>query len=145
MDTLITVSIMALMLFAASGSARAATLLVSNQMQTRGNVPVFVTCHPIPKLSKPVPFGQKILIEIPASAGGNENAEAFRVLPHTKCIGTFYAKAHDAEPYEMWYDLYDSDKEYRKDSCVVVVKDDGFYRWNHSNIMWDKIPPKIWF
>lgn len=136
---------MALMLFSRPGSVRAATLLVSNQMQTRGNVPVFVTCHPIPELSKSVPLGQKTLIEIPATAGNNENAEASTVLPHTTCIGTFYAKAHDAAPYEMWYDLYDSDKEYCKDSCVVVVKDDGFYRWNKTKMIWDKIPGHIWF
>ncbi|CAF2120807.1 unnamed protein product [Brassica napus] len=70
MDTLIMVSIMTLVLFVSSGSARAATLIVSNQMQRRANVPVFVTCQgSIPRMSKPIPLGQVSLIKIPTTSG----------------------------------------------------------------------------
>ncbi|CAL9231240.1 unnamed protein product [Arabidopsis halleri] len=143
MDTLITVSIMALMLFAGSGCARAATLLVSNEMQTHSNIPVFVTCRPTPELSKSVPLGQKMLIDIPSIAGDNEKAEGSTQLPHTECVGTFYTKKNSG-PYGMWFVLYDSDKDYCKDSCSIVVKDYGFYRWNNNKKTWNLIPPRFW-
>ncbi|EOA22609.1 hypothetical protein CARUB_v10003277mg [Capsella rubella] len=136
---------MALMLFARSETARAATLVVSNQLQTRKNVAVFVTCGPTPELSESVHVGQKTVIDIPNAAGDNENAEASRVLSHTRCVGTFYVKAHESAPYETWYDLYDSDKDNCKDSCFVTVKDDGFFRWNNNKRTWDRIHSKTWW
>ncbi|CAA0404257.1 hypothetical protein ISN44_As05g021320 [Arabidopsis suecica] len=144
MDTLILVSIMVLMLFARSGSARAATLIVSNEMQTLPNVPVFVTCRPTPELSKSVPLGQKIMIEIPSIAGDNEKVAGSRQLSHTLCVGTFYNKKN-SETYGMWFVLYDSsDKNHCKDSCSIVAKDYGFYSWNNNKKTWDLIPPRFW-
>lgn len=149
MDTLIMVSIMTMVLVSTSETTRAATLLVSNELQTRGDVPVFVTCHPTPRLSKLVPLGQKSLIEIPTTAGDNavdhEKAAGSRVWQPTTCIGTFYSEARFGR-HEKPYVLYDSDKDATecKNSCFVVVIDDGFYRWNNNKRIWDKVFPIIW-
>ncbi|CAL9244318.1 unnamed protein product, partial [Arabidopsis halleri] len=97
MDTLIMVSIMTMMIFSTFATTRAATLLVSNELKRRGDVPVFVTCHPTPWLSKLVPLGQKLLIEIPTTAGDNavdEKAAGFRPWRPTTCIGTFFTEKH---------------------------------------------------
>ncbi|EOA14606.1 hypothetical protein CARUB_v10027857mg [Capsella rubella] len=151
MDILMMVSIMTMMLFSTSEPTRAATLIVSNELQTRGDVPVFVTCHPTPLLYKLVPLGQKLLIEIPTTAGGDnavddKKAAGSKVWQPTTCLGTFYSEAH-FERHERPYVLYDSDKDATecKNSCFVVVKDDGFYRWNNNKRIWDKVFPIIWY
>ncbi|XP_010477463.1 PREDICTED: uncharacterized protein LOC104756551 [Camelina sativa] len=149
MDTFIMVSFMTMMLFSTSELTRAANLLVSNELHTRGDVPVFVTCHPAPQLSKRVPLGQKSLIEIPTTASNDtvdEKVAGSRVWQPTTCIGTFYREAH-FEMHERPYVLYESDKDAKecKNSCFVVVKDDGFYRWNNNKRIWDKIFPIIWY
>lgn len=140
MDTLIMVSIMTLVLFSMSGSVRADTLVVANQMKTRGNVPVFVTCHITPKLAKSVPLGQVVLTEIPARDNVTD-AAGFRT-----CVGTFY-NISDAGPYERPYVLYSSFKNYTESKKLYffLVKDDGFYRWNDDKKDWDKIRPITWF
>lgn len=128
---------MTLMLFSGSGSARAATLIVSNQMKTRGNVPVFVTCHgSTPKLVKSVPLGQESVIEIPPNAG-----DVTDLSQGTSCIGTFYGEALFM-PTQMMYALYNH-KVFTEceNACLVAVKDDGFYRWNYGKESLDKIPP----
>ncbi|CAA7027747.1 unnamed protein product [Microthlaspi erraticum] len=147
MDALTMISIMTLMLF--SGSARAATLIVSNQLHTRGNVPVFVTCHgTIPKMSKSVPLGQVSLTKLITPVAGNNATDekaGSRVLQQMSCVGTFYTESHFGRT-ERPYVLYDSyiDSKLCKNACLVVVKDDGFYRWNNDKNVWDKIPPIIW-
>ncbi|KAG7534892.1 hypothetical protein ISN45_Aa08g023980 [Arabidopsis thaliana x Arabidopsis arenosa] len=148
MDTLIMVSIMTMMIFSTFATTRAATLLVSNELKRRGDVPVFVTCHSTPWLSKPVPLGQKLLIEIPTTAGDNsvdEKAAGSRPWRPTTCIGTFYREAHFGR-HETPYVLYNSDKDATecKNSCFVVVKDDGFYRWHNNKRVLDKVFPIIW-
>ncbi|CAA7027745.1 unnamed protein product [Microthlaspi erraticum] len=78
---------MTLLLFSGSGSARAGTLIVSNQLQTRGNVPVFVTCEE--GMSKSVPLGKMLLREIPTIAGNN-TTDGSREQQYM-CLGTFYS------------------------------------------------------
>ncbi|ESQ42258.1 hypothetical protein EUTSA_v10015539mg [Eutrema salsugineum] len=143
MDTLIMLSIMTLVLVSGSGTSRGATLIVSNQMQTRDNVSVFVTCDSLlnPKLSKSVPLGQVSLTEIPTTAGHNatDDKSTHVALQQTSCVGTFYNG--------MIYPLYDSDKDSTvyKNVCVVVAKDNRFYRWNNDKNTWDVIQPIIIF
>nr|VDC79190.1 unnamed protein product [Brassica rapa] len=141
MDTLIMVSIMTLVLFVSSGSARAATLIVSNQMQRRANVPVFVTCQgSIPRMSKPIPLGQRkkmrLMISHPPLKKNDKPARP-RVSQRTSCEGTFWGEAQFVPSLRM-YRLYDSDT----DSAVrfVVAKDDGFYCWNNDKNYWHKCP-----
>lgn len=87
----LTLQIYILMLFSTSEPSRAATLLVSNELQTCGDVPVFVTCQPTPRLSKLEPLGQKLLIEVPTTAV-DEKASGCRVWQPTICVGTFYSE-----------------------------------------------------
>ncbi|CAN8252615.1 unnamed protein product [Cochlearia groenlandica] len=154
MNTLITLlSIMTIAFFASYGSTRAATLLVSNQMKTRGNIPVFVTCQGLThdKISKIVPSGQVSMIDIitpnAKNTASDENAApaASRVPQLTSCVGSFNGEAH-FWPAETLYGLYDSDKDSTEcnNVCLVVVKDDGFYRWNNDKNAWNKITPIIW-
>ncbi|KAG2333501.1 hypothetical protein Bca52824_004681 [Brassica carinata] len=141
MDTLIMVSIMTLVLFVSSGSARAATLIVSNQMQRRANVSVFVTCHgTIPRTSTSIPLGQVSLVKIPPTsgqnatddisptAGENDKPARSRVSQWASCVGTFGGEAQ-FWPSERIYRLYNSDKDSTVN--IVVAKDDGFYRWDN--------------
>ncbi|WZZ21773.1 hypothetical protein YC2023_123160 [Brassica napus] len=159
MDTLIMVSIMTLLIFPSSGPARAATLIVSNQMQKSANVPVFVTCKgSAPTMYKPVPLGQLLMIEItPTSepsatndmtptAGQNDKPAGFRVSQEMNCVGTFYRESRGLRS-QPWYVLNSSYREpvVCKDVCVVVAKDDGFYRWNSKKNAWDKIPMEMFF
>ncbi|XP_056846922.1 uncharacterized protein LOC130497780 [Raphanus sativus] len=147
------VSIMTLVLFASSGPAHTATLIVSNQMQKRANVPVFVTCQGSgSKMYKPVPLGQLLMIEItPTSepnatdditptAGKNDKPVGFRVSQEMSCVGTFYGESRGLRT-QPWYTLKSSDREsvVCKDVCVVVAKDNGFYRWNNVKNTWDAI------
>ncbi|KAF8102320.1 hypothetical protein N665_0198s0033 [Sinapis alba] len=153
MDTLIIVSIMTLVLFASSGPARAATLIVSNQMQKRANVPVFVTCRGSGStVYKSIPLGQLLMIEItPTSeanatdditpiAGKNDKPAGFRVSQEMRCVGTFMRKALFL-PGQPWYNLNISNRGsvVCKNVCVVVAKDDGFFRWNNDKNAWDQI------
>ncbi|KAG2299913.1 hypothetical protein Bca4012_011482 [Brassica carinata] len=159
MDTLIMVSIMTLVLFASSAPARTATLIVSNQMQKRANVPVFVTCQgSASTMYKSVPLGQLLMIEItPTSepsatdditptAGKNDKQAGFRVSQEMNCVGTFYRESRSL-PDQPWYRLNSSNREsvVCKDVCVVVAKDNGFYRWNDEKNAWDTIPMDRFF
>ncbi|KAF8046472.1 hypothetical protein N665_3663s0004 [Sinapis alba] len=149
MDTLIMVSIITLVLFVSSGSTRAATLIVSNQMQRRANVSVFVTCHgTIPRVSKSIPLGQVSLIKIPLMTSGqdatddispttgeNDKPARSRVSQWASCVGTFGGEAQ-FWPAERIYGLYNSDKD--SAVSIVVAKDDGFYIWDTKKNSWYK-------
>ncbi|KAJ0266611.1 Uncharacterized protein HA466_0005850 [Hirschfeldia incana] len=144
---------MTLVLFASSGPARTATLIVSNQLQKRANVPLFVTCEgSASKMYKSVPLGQLLMIEItPTSkpnatdeitptAGQNYKPAGFRVSQEMSCVGTFYRESRGLRK-QPWYTLKSSNREsvVCKDVCVVVAKDNGFYRWDNDKKVWDQI------
>ncbi|KAJ4907958.1 hypothetical protein Rs2_11616 [Raphanus sativus] len=146
MDTLIMVSIMTLVLFVSSESARAATLIVSNQMQRHANVSVFVTCQGTsPRISESIPLGQVSLIKIPPTsgqnatddispvAGENDKPARSRVSQWAFCVGTFGGEAQFS-PAERMYRLYNSDKG--STVSIVVAKDDGFYCWDNDKNFW---------
>ena len=95
---------MTLVLFVSSGSARAATLIVSNQMQSRANVSVLVTClGTFPTMTKSIPFGQVSLVKIPPTsgqnatddisptAGENDKPARSRVSQWASCVSTILA------------------------------------------------------
>ena len=152
MDTLIMVSIMTLVLFVSSGSARAATLIVSNQMQSRANVSVLMTClGTFPRMSKSIPFGQVSLVKIPPTsgqnatddisptAGENDKPARSRVSQWASCVGTFEGEAQ-FWPSERIYRLYKYNSDKDSTVSIVVAKDDDFYGWNNDRNSWDRIP-----